>query len=218
MTTIGSKFSLFRRDRPPPVPEKDVFLSPAAPGPYASSSFSRSATSVATSSVIRSMSPRSGTLDSTHYTTHPPPSASPVSVSKQNSSPARGMSILRAAIAKIPTKMPSLPKRPSNVSLATTSVAESTEDPIDDQGDDNISLPWNINVRSTFLYQPHFMILTHVTARTTCRAYGRWVSWSAAFMVGGSQQSRFLRTRDSCHVFPTTAISFQCLQYAASHS
>lgn len=146
MTSTGSKFNIFKRDRPPPVPEKDVYLSPAVPGPYSYSSFSRSTASVATSSVVRSISPRSGTLDSSHGTAQLPSSASS---SKQNgASPARGISTLRKAIAKIPTKIPPLPRRPSNVSLATTAVAPSLQGPIDDHGDDNISLPWNIHVRS----------------------------------------------------------------------
>jgi hypothetical protein len=72
-----------------------------------------------------------------------------VSASKQNgASPHRSMSTLRKAIAKIP-KTPSLPKHPSNVSLATTPSVQSLHEVID-HGDNNISLPWNINVRFAF--------------------------------------------------------------------
>lgn len=150
MTTTGSKFNLFRKDRPPPVPEKDVFLSPTpVHGPYASSSFSRSTASISASSGFRSMSPRSATLDPMHGAP-PMPSSSQPPVARQNSAPtpARGGSMmsLRKALSRIPGKMPQLNKRPSNVSLSTNQ-SDLPQDRGDDHGDDNITLPWNINVR-----------------------------------------------------------------------
>lgn len=150
MTTTSSKFNIFKRERPPPVPEKDAYLSPGPPlGPYASSSFSRSATSVsASSSGVHSMSPRSATLDPSSANGQLPSPASPSSPGKQQngSSSARSIMTLRKAISKFPSKIPPLPRRPSNNSLATTSGAQSSQSASDDHGDDNISLPWNIHV------------------------------------------------------------------------
>lgn len=145
----------FRRDRPPPVPEKDVFLSPKPPAsavPYASSSASLSTTSLSASSMIRSLSPRSNMVhDVPSFTPSPndnqqvPPHQPPPPYPGGSISSGRGgLSSFRKAIARIPgsTSLTKAPSTSSTSSLKSSSPQLSS----DGTGDENISLPWNISV------------------------------------------------------------------------
>lgn len=124
----------FKRSRgPPPVPEKDIYLA-KPPAPYASSAYSQSTASISTS-ISQNLTPSSSRTNQT-----PSPQ-----IQDPPTSSSRSMKSFRRAIAKLPTKLPPMPKRPNFASMTTSSTVMQ-EQPTPDYGDDNISLPWNISV------------------------------------------------------------------------
>ena len=127
MASVGGKILRKLRGAPPQVPEKDDMYLARPYMPYASSSFTQSSLSISNISFVPEESPMS------HRKDQPP---SPSVHEKPSSS--RSIKSIQRAIAKISP----LSKRPSFASLATTSTVPAPSG----EGDDNISLPWNIKV------------------------------------------------------------------------